>query len=351
MAATSHGSSIYFFGGVGATGTESILDVSADLWCFDADALSWRPIAHSSTIWPSARRCVGWTTEREHLLLWGGSGISVESDGVRKHNFLNDLWQFDPVAETWLLVRPTDDNRHTPIDDGDPFPFPRYTPVFQSVGNELFLFGGYTEDRLGKRKLNDAWVRSSNHWQQVPFSAKTGYGVEADWPGLRYGSMATADEACVYVCGGFSDDGDHNDLWCFDMTSRQWHLLTPDHDSGTAPEARYCGAFARYARRLFLFGGRSRRFPKVNFNDLWMFDLDAKVWSRLSDNRSPHRYDSAAEFPGYHAKSSSAIVGQHWYIWGGEGLHGHVSDFWRFDFQKLEWQLIQTARPDDPVFW
>jgi N-acetylneuraminic acid mutarotase len=289
MAAASLGGNVYFFGGVGAAGTESILDVSADLWCFDTAALAWRPIERSGPAWPAPRRCVGWSAHHGQLLLWGGSGITVQTDGRCTHNFLNDEWQFDPSTEAWTLVSPTDDHRLSPIDKGNTSPFPRYTPVFQTVGDELFLFGGYTEDRLGKRKLNDAWVRSGRQWRQVPFGAKPGYTVGADWPGLRYGSMAAADEENVYVCGGFSDDGDHIDLWRFDMASRQWRLLAPDDDSETAPKARYCGAFARYGRKLFLFGGRSRMFPKLNFNDLWMFDLDANTWSMLSDNRFPHR--------------------------------------------------------------
>lgn len=349
MAACGHGSNLYFFGGVGAAGTESILDVSADLWCFDTGASSWRPIARSDP-WPSARRCAGWAARHEHLLLWGGSGVLVEGEGTRRHTFLNDLWRFDTTAETWSLLRPTDDHRCTPV-DGDAFPFPRYTPVFQLVDDELFLFGGYTEDRLGKRKLNDAWICSDSQWQQIPIGARPGHTAGSDWPGPRYGSMAVADANNVYVCGGFSDDGDHIDLWGFDMTSRQWRLLSPDQDSGETPTARYCAAFALYGRRLFLFGGRSRRFPKLNFNDLWAFDLDAGKWSMLTGHRLPHRYDSAAQYPGYHAKASSVVVGHHWYLWGGEGLHGHVSDFWRYDFESLGWQLIQGARGDDPVFW
>ena len=100
-----------------------------------------------------------------------------------------------------------------------------------------------------------------------------------------------------------------------------------------------------------MFGGRSRKDPKANYNDLWCFDLGQEQWRCISPNRTPHRYDAAAAFPGYHAKSASAVIDRQWYVWGGEGLHGHVSDFWRFSFDTLEWQLLQAARPDDPRFW
>jgi len=348
MAATAQGERIYFFGGVGAAGTESILDVAADLWCFDTANLTWRQI-HQSGSWPSPRRCVGWISSGDKLLLWGGSGIYEKVDGSLGYNFLNDEWMFDIATEMWQLLRPTDDHRLAPVDDAKPFP--RYTPVLQQLGNDLFLFGGYTEDRLGKRKLNDAWISSGLNWTKIPVSERQGYGVGVEWPGLRYGSMSAADETFVYVCGGFSDDGDHNDLWAFDMAERRWRILVPDQHSDSVPQARYCAAFARHGHRLFLFGGRSRRFPKLNFNDLWMYDLISSRWTQISGNRAPHRYDARADYPGYHAKASSAVIGNHWYIWGGEGINGHVSDFWRYDFEILQWQMIQVARPDDPRFW
>ena len=348
MAATAHGSSIYFFGGVGAAGTESIMDVSADLWCFDTATFLWRQISELP-VWPSPRRCVGWISSGDNLVLWGGSGINDEQDGTLIYSFLNDEWIFDVRKKTWKLMKSTDDHRISPVNSGSPFP--RYTPVFQRVGSDQFLFGGYTEDRLGKRKLNDTWVRSNEIWTRIPPSLHQGYRSGADYPGLRYGSMSAADLDSVYVCGGFSDDGDHNDLWCFDMEQCQWRQLEPEGDADNLPEARYCAAFAYYDHKLYLFGGRSRRFPKKNFNDLWVYDLIAAEWVRLSGNRSPHCYDGITDFLAYHAKASTAVVGHFWYIWGGEGINGHVSDFWRFNFENHQWQLIHPARPDDPKFW
>lgn len=353
MTAAAIGNLIYLFGGVGINGSESILDVSDDLWVFDTAALSWNRVANSYP-WPAPRRCPGWTRDGDRLLLWGGSGVTVGTNNVPTHNFLNDFWQFLPGKDTWQQIRET--NSHDPAPTDQEYdaatPVPRYTPVFQSVEKGLFLYGGYTEDRLGKRKLNDVWINKNAQWNPIPLCGHQGYKEGAKWPGTRYGSMSTADLSKVYVCGGFSDEGDHNDLWQFDLASQEWRLLVPDHDASLyAPSPRYCAAFAFYQDKLFLFGGRSRRYPKLNFNDLWMFDLKQRKWSQIHDNRLPHRYDAGAEYPGYHAKSAAAIVGSEWYIWGGEGLHGHVSDFWRLKLDSLYWEQIQPARSDDPCFW
>jgi hypothetical protein len=355
MAAAAGDQKIYFFGGVGGNGSESIFDISNELWCFDTIALTWQQIPYREP-WPSPRRCVGWTVHDEALVLWGGSGSRNTLENGMRYTFLNDLWCFVPSGNTWRLLRHTDDHLQTPFADfrQQRMPSPRYTPVFESVRQELFLFGGYTEDRLGKRMLNDAWQCSDSSmlsWAQIPWRGKPGYTEGAAWPGQRYGSMSTSDGRYVYVCGGFSNIGDHIDLWQFDPVSHGWTLLYPEARLADTPQPRYCAAFAFYERNLFLFGGRSRRHPKLNFNDLWCFDLDRKKWKQVQHSHGLQYYDARAEYPAYHAKSATAVVRQYWYIWGGEGLHGHVSDFWRFDFTKQEWELIQPARPDDPIFW
>lgn len=342
---------LYMFGGVGAAGTESILDVSDELWCFDTARLQWSRIDVDGPR-PSPRRCVGWVEFSGELALWGGSGIQKGLDGRLRYDFLNDFWRYSPASQRWTLLRESDDHLLAPAPAADKpaAPPPRYTPVMQPAGQSLFLFGGYTEDTLGKRKLNDAWMLDGGSWTEIPGTGADGYAVGSTWPGLRYGCMSGCSHDSVFVCGGFSDEGDHIDLWRFDPRARAWSLLAPDEGPGLPP-ARYCAAMTHFEDRLYLFGGRSRRNAKLGFNDLWVYDLAARRWRCISRNREPHRYDAGAEYPAYHAKSAYCRLGAHLYVWGGEGRHGHVSDFWRLDLGNLRWELLQAARPDDPAFW
>lgn len=341
---------LVFFGGVGAAATESILDVANDCWTFDPASLAWARVRETSP-WPSARRCVGFTAWNGRLHLWGGSGIETVGRDTR-YTFLNDWWALDIASQRWERLRESDDHRSAPapgIHGG--YPAPRYTPVFAAVGTSLFLFGGYTEDLLGKRKLNDAWVYQSERWTEIPRIGREGYVAPAAWPGPRYGCMSVATPGAVLVCGGFSEEGDHNDLWRFSVETCCWELLCGDNGAENSPPPRYSAACALHERRLYLFGGRSRRHPKSNYNDLWAFDLDRRAWECLTPNRSPHRYDAGAPYPAYHAKASATTLDGYWYVWGGEGLRGHVSDFWRFAFSGQRWEQIQAGRHDDPVFW
>jgi N-acetylneuraminic acid mutarotase len=351
MSMTSCRGRLICFGGVGAGGTESILDVTDECWLFDTRTMQWRPIARSAP-WPSARRCPGFTAAPAGALLWGGSGVATH-DGQLRYTFLNDCWRFDLESESWVELHRSDDHRESPIAESQQlYPSPRYTPVFQPAGDSgYFLYSGYTEDRLGKRNLDDAWMWDGARWSQVECDGPGGYDGRATWPGVRYGAVSAAADAVVYVFGGYSASGDHNDLWQFDASSLRWSLLSKHDEQSDRPEPRYCGAMAAHNGALIVFGGRSRRYPKKNFNDVWIFDVHARTWLRLTDNHGPHIYDASATSPGYHAKAAHAVDGDFWYLWGGEGRSGHVSDFWRFSLVERRWQMLQAARPDDPAFW
>ncbi len=349
-AAAAWGGRIYFFGGVGGGGTESILDVDNTLWRFDPAALRWQRL-DAVGVWPSARRCCGFAAGAAGIYLWGGSGLETDARGEVIYSFLNDLWLLEPEAGRWRLLEASDDFHACPLSAATR-PEPRYTPVWRVHAGRGLLFSGYTEDRLGKRKMNDLWLwgGAPGCWQRVP-PQRAGYAPGAEWPGLRYGAMYTSGASGLYICGGFSDAGDHIDLWRWDWDAAYWECLASDRPEGEAPPPRYLGAWALYGNALWMFGGRSRQNPKQNYNDTWRFDLTARRWEAVTPQRTPHRYDADAPHIGYHAKSSSVVLGDAWYLWGGEGRHGHVSDLWRFDFTRAVWEMVQPARADDPLFW
>jgi len=356
---------LYLFGGVGAAGTESVLDVNDHLWQFDTGTLSWSRVP-SSDPWPSPRRCQGWDAVNGTIFCWGGSslrepdsdeadpnaGIIAPGDVDVTYDFRNDLWTFDVATERWRRLERTDDYRSNEYGDQDR-PRPRYTAVFHTIGDRMLLFSGKTQTEAYENvHLNDTWFREADgQWRRVRNDeCRPGVDSEADWPARRYGAMSAASDEATFVFGGYGDR-DLNDLWRFDHDAESWTLLSPHRESADWPAPRYGSSFVLYDDLLYLFGGRSREHPKRNYNDLWTFDVSERTWTQHQENRAPHRYDETAEYPGYHAKSANAVVGTDWYVWGGEGRQGHVSDFWRFDLAAHEWQLVQPQRDDDPDFW
>ncbi|MGH8643136.1 MAG: Kelch repeat-containing protein [Gammaproteobacteria bacterium] len=116
MAAAAFRDGIYFFGGVGAGRTESILDVASDLWRFDSGTLAWTRIPEAAK-WPEPRRCAGWAVQGERTYLWGGSGIARAAESLPYTAiYLSDCWSFDPTNLSWEKVWDTDDQRSSPGD-------------------------------------------------------------------------------------------------------------------------------------------------------------------------------------------------------------------------------------------
>lgn len=355
MACTVYQDKIFFFGGVGAHGTESILDVTNDLWSYTPTVGVWECLQHQG-ISPSPRRCVGFASSEQGITLWGGSGLRKDSSGKETYSFLNDLWLYSPNEKCWHLLQETDDHLRSPKEEPLQLrPEPRYTPVWHTLSSGFFfLFSGYTEDRLGKRKMNDLWLCNPSllSWEKISGDELLhGYSVSKQWPGVRYGTTSIVHDSIVYIFGGFSDDGDHNDVWMWGLKDRKWQCLSSDCHESINPSPRYCASGAYYDGSFWIFGGRSRSFPKINFNDTWRFDIRSKSWELVVPQCTVNEYGLSAHSIGYHAKSSSAVLDGLWYIWGGEGLHGHVSDLWAFDFNLREWNMKYPARLDDPLFW
>ncbi len=157
-------------------GTESILDVSDDLWCFETQSVKWRQIQKSGD-WPNARRCAGICASGRTIQLWGGSGIET-TEGATRYTFLNDWWQLIYDNNSWQCLQVLALISVSISHDDTSRPVPRYTPVFLSIDGGYFLFGGYTEDCVGKRKLNDAWMVRKSSWDEIQGNKDAGYPAQ-----------------------------------------------------------------------------------------------------------------------------------------------------------------------------
>ena len=237
------------------------------------------------------------------FLRFGGCGFSAGAV-----DFADTLWRWD--------------GRWSRIPAGEVGPAPRYTSAFVRRGSAFYLFGGNSQasDRRNTY-YGDLWVLEDGRWRLVH---DEGLG-----PGPRYGFGWVRCDDILYVFGGFDGEVDRNDLWALDLTSLSWTEMP------AGPKARYCPALGVHEGRLVLFGGRSKTNPKVNLSDTWIFCDDWEEWDGPS--------------PGYHAKSAFATCPDGLWIYGGEGLRGHVSDTWRFGVDG--WSCLDAGIDGDPVLW
>ena len=213
---------IYLFGGWGHCAplppTVATTVLSRQLWCYDTERHTWQHLP-PTPVWPPKRYVQAMTAWRDKLYVWGGRDTQD-----RDPQFYNDLWEYDLTGERWTCLQP-----HRPGDPGQPSP--RYG--------------------MGSCRIDERW----------------------------------------YIFGGFGPEGDFlpeetngpqlNDLWCFDLTQRQWQCLEPhDHRKDYTPQAgrpgvRRVPGMVAGDDALYLFGGLDLASgehddgPVVGFNDLW----------------------------------------------------------------------------------
>lgn len=217
------GNRIYLFGGWGHRAplppTVETAVLSRQLWCYDTQRRAWQRPTPTGT-WPPKRYVSAMTAWGDKLYIWGGRDTQD-----RDPQFYNDLWEYHPAAGRWTCLQP---NRPGAPDR----PSARYG--------------------MGSARIGDRW----------------------------------------YIFGGFGPDGDFlpeevngpqlNDLWCFDLTRRQWQCIQPydgskDYAAGAArPGVRRVPGMVARGDAIYLFGGLDLASgpdddgPVVGFNDLWM---------------------------------------------------------------------------------
>jgi len=273
-----------------------------------------------------------------------------------------------------------------------------------NTGN-LWLFGG--SNHTVSQDLNDLWKYDGTNWlwmngNQGVVNASANYGslgvpnaIDAAGPGARQYAATWLSHDVVnnidylWLFGGYARNSSTgstelvNDLWRFNMTSRQWTWIggasTPyqkGHYStkgtpapGNVPGARYGAAFWQDGGKFWLYGGlgcdtdanatpcTASLSKHGSLNDLWVYDpnlpVPAWTWVDGADTMNPSPvYGSkgvAAPSPGintpggrFQGVSWSDGSGNLW-LFGGKGYdattaeYADLNDLWKYNIAANQW--------------
>jgi uncharacterized protein (TIGR03437 family) len=109
-----------------------------------------------------------------------------------------------------------------------------------------------------------------------------------------------------------------DDLWAFDLATRQWTDLTP----ATRPAGRwFASSFVDAAGNFLIFGGQGSAI----YDELWSYNFASRQWTRLNVANGP-----SARFG---ALSAYDEANERWYVIGGGGS-GNLNDVWVLQRQR-----------------
>jgi len=344
---------LWLFAGYGADTTGEWRNLN-DLWEFNPSSNEWTWISGSSTVtgfWgqagvygtlgqpgtanvPGGRfGATGWTDSNGNLWLFGGWGCeSASTNGFPDTCYYNDLWEFNPTADTWSWMGGSNTTNQSGVYGSlgkaatTNIPGSRDNAVSwtDSQGN-YWLFGGYGYDSAGTLAyLNDLWEfsASTDEWTWMGGSdvadahgvfGTLGTSAAGNMPGSRSGAVGWTDnKGNFWLFGGYglAENGGVaylNDLWQYNPSTGDWTWISGSSAvgasggqpgtyatwmtpaSGNAPGSRqYATGWTDQAGNLWLFGGYGYD-SAANYgymNDLWEFNPSTGDWAWMGGNET-----------------------------------------------------------------
>ena len=277
------GKRIILFGGNSTEGLKN------DTWAFDLATRNWSKLATVGTA-PSGR--LGFDAVYDpvghQLVIYSGQGAG----------FFNDTWTLNLATLQWTDVSPAADSAR---------PKRRYgsAAVFDPQTRSLVSFAGFTSE-AGRFQDTQSFGLANNAWADwTPGSSKPQVRC------LHTAAFDSANRRMIVYAGQRS--GALDDIWSFDLASRQWTNMTP----AQRPPGRFWStSFVNKDGRFVIFGGSGAG----NFNDTWEFNLTTQTWTQLQIENPPSQRNGMM---GVYIEAEDRFI-----VIGGTGNSGNLNDVW-----------------------
>jgi hypothetical protein len=327
---------------------------------------------------PGARVPAAFSTDASgNFWLFGGTGpvpptVPPNSNGY----FFNDLWKYSAGQWTWEggSQLPNQSGQYgtqgTPSPNNHPGGRGSASSWTDAAGN-FWLFGGIGYDGSGVfysnfSYLNDLWRYSAGQWTWMSGSDSSqgalGHGGAATYgtkgvpapgntPGGRINALSWADKSGnLWLYGGFgygNGEGSFSDLWKF--SAGEWTWV----DGPNTPEQAVVYGTQGVPAPANTPGTQVGASTWTDIpGNLWLLDADGALWEYSAGNwtwisGSPtgekavygtQGVPAAGNTPGSRAYAFSwtDAAGDFW-LFGGEGSGGSLSDIWRYSAGQWTW--------------
>lgn len=238
-----------------------------------------------------------WAPERRRALFAGANH--------GKPHRLNDVWEFDLSALSWVLLYPPDNPRS-------------YSGLGSDHGDVEFREGLLVTKRGGPAVIAHTW-----------------WGLTWDPKVQRLlfmNTWVTKEEEAIRLVGG--DPAKRYTgppLWSFDPQAGKWEFVETARPWPAAP----FGAMLEYVPEL---GGSIWHMNNWKMRGTWLYRAPERSWSNLRANAQAENFKEAApaaELVGYYDPSRHIVVAQ------------RQKETYHFDVGRAEWKKVAAGTKED----
>ncbi|KAG0605425.1 hypothetical protein M758_9G057900 [Ceratodon purpureus] len=237
---------------------------------------------------------------------------------------------FDDVgdAQGWNSMYPRGD-----------IPEPRQFHAAAVVGRRMVVVGGLTasgpsNDVQMLHLSRMTWTElgrggSFANGQAGNLKAVTPVSTPGQLPLCRGHSLISWGKTVLLVGGQLSPASDRVEVWSFDLETECWTKITA---KGEVPAARSGQSVTRAGSILIMFGGETLKGQKLN--DLHILDLKSLMWlplHTLGSGPSPRTRHCATMYDD-----------RYLLVFGGASKSKPLSDLFALDFETMEWSKMKT---------
>lgn len=281
----------------------------SDVWMYDPALNTW--LQGSDAPMTRAAHVAVWDTQNNQMILYGGESY------YGSYYYYQDTWTYNPTTDTW-----------TQRADG-PTKRAWATGVWDSVHNQMIMFGGY--DHSTDSALGDTWayVPSTDTWVR-----------KADGPGARHAHMAVwnSRDNTMIVFGGrsltYGEYGWWTDTWIYDPGKDQWYQKADI----PSPLAQASAVWDPLHNVVIVFGGETAQdSSNVPAGETWIYDPALDKWIVLDTETQPPARNWLQAVHVWDSLNNQMI------LFGGNAATGYLNDLWTL---RISLSAIVDIDPD-----
>ncbi|EGC29929.1 hypothetical protein DICPUDRAFT_158419 [Dictyostelium purpureum] len=211
-------------------------------------------------------------------------------------------------------------------------PSPRCAHQSESIGDHLYVFGGWNDDN---QMLNDIFKFNVNTWEWEEIKV-----IDNSFITPRNGHSLNSYNRKLIVFGGGSFSGFLNDINIFDPIKLQWTLV---NTTGDIPSGRSKHSSTLIFNKLYIFGGGD---GIRLYNDMFCLDLETFEWKKIIYNNSS---GEAIQPPSARWGHTMVSLGdnKHMVLFAGHAGTKRINDLYLFNIESNEWLTVNFDKDSD----